>query len=181
MCVCSLMLSHPAGTNATKLCMASSFIQKKVEGYVWIKKIWPQIKPDIWPSGLDWALCLYTALVSPSREWSSNLYWEDCMLRSSWFVVNSTNLTRTALDRAHLSTKVHLNPIFLIFLSISAGCPYLYTLLTSKPGGGDCFVTGNPAMKQVNRVLYGSCSKSDLIWPDLTIAWPLPFNIPTPA
>ena len=27
----------PAGTSGTKLCMASSFIQRKVEGYVWIQ------------------------------------------------------------------------------------------------------------------------------------------------
>ena len=32
-----IMHSHPAGTSATKLCMAASFIQRKIEGYIWIK------------------------------------------------------------------------------------------------------------------------------------------------
>ena len=36
--VCSFMHSDIAGTSATKLYMAYSFIQRKVEGYVCIKK-----------------------------------------------------------------------------------------------------------------------------------------------
>ena len=41
-----------------------------------------------------------------------------------------------------------------------AGCPYPYTILTSKAGGGDSFVTDNPTMKQVSAGLHGTCSKS---------------------
>ena len=44
-----------------------------------------------------------------------------------------------------------------------------YTLLTRKPGGEDGLVADNTTMKQVSSGLHGTCRKSDIIWPDLTI------------
>ena len=38
------------------------------------------------------------------------------------------------------------------FVFIPDGCPYPYTLLTKKLGGGDGFVADNPTMKQVSTV-----------------------------
>ena len=43
-----------------------------------------------------------------------------------------------------------------------AECPYPYTLLTRKPGGGDGIFTDNPTMKPVSAGLHGTCSKSQI-------------------
>ena len=40
------------------------------------------------------------------------------------------------------------------FVFSSAGCPYPYTLITRKPGGGDCLVADNPTMEQVSTGLH---------------------------
>ena len=43
-----------------------------------------------------------------------------------------------------------------------AGCPYPYTFLTRKPGGGDGLATDNQTMKQVSTGLHGTCVKSQI-------------------
>ena len=51
------------------------------------------------------------------------------------------------------------------FVFNPAGCPYPNTLLTKKPGGGDCFVADNPTIKQVSTGLHGTLAnhRSDLV------------------
>ena len=48
------------------------------------------------------------------------------------------------------------------FVFNPAGCPYPYTLLTRKPGGGDGLVANKPTMEQVSTGLHGTCSKSQI-------------------
>ena len=52
--------------------------------------------------------------------------------------------------------------LFRSFVFKPAGCPYPYTLLTMKPGGGDGLLTDNLTMKQVSTGLHGTCSKSQI-------------------
>ena len=66
--------------------------------------------------------------------------------------------TRYGWSFAHKELLCHLTD----FVFNRAGCPYPYTLLTRKPGGGDGLVGDNPTMKQVSTCLHGTCSRSQI-------------------